>query len=80
MRASMRRSGMSHIVATTTYNPIAIHGLTYASGSDREATIDSLPFASPPSAAPSRESGPWCATSARCKISDAIAHMNSTTP
>ena len=66
---SIRRSGMSHSSAPTTYRPKEIHGHQKATGmAAAYSSGDSLPFQSPPIAFLSMESGPCEAMISYCNI------------
>src|SRR6185437_5621200 len=72
--SSIRRSGTSHIIATTTNSASDAQVLTNASGIDRMySSIDNLPLRSWPTARANTESLPSCAMMRCCKITKAIA-------
>src|SRR4029450_2220964 len=76
---SIRRSGMSHSSATTTYRPKEIQCHQKAKGMAAAYSIgDSLPFQSPPIAFLSMESGPCDAMINCCSILYATAAISST--
>src|SRR5215467_16088004 len=78
---SIRRSGMSHSSAPTTYRPKESHCHQKATGmAAAYSSGDSLPFQSPPIAFLSMESGPCDAMINCCSILYATAAISSTAP
>src|SRR6185369_1121442 len=78
---SIRRSGMSHISATTTYTPKEIHCRQKARGMAMAYnTGDSFPFQSPPTALLTIESGPCDAMISCCNRKYATPAIKSTAP
>src|SRR4029077_13027377 len=78
---SMRRSGINHSIATTTYSASAIHGRTKADGiASKYINRDILLLRSPPTARASFEFGPLHLMIDRSSRMYAIKHRTNTTP